>query len=290
MEARKLEALITSVELGSFNKAAKVLGYTQSGLTHMMNALERELGFSVLERNNYGVKLTENGRQLLEAAREFVRAERELQEQIRGINAASGQTLQIGAYASIAAHWLPAVIKAFTKERPQMTVEIRMGTVEQLRSWLEKGAVDLVFGSDVGCWQQWIPLGTDPFVAVLPPDYQPDREDFFPIEQFNHKEFIMPADGFDLDIIRELRKHEVTPRFKSTQVDDPAVLSMVEHSLGITIMTRLVLKGDTHRVRVIPIAPEMHRELGIALPSAKKPPVPVRQFIDCAQRLSLSVE
>ena len=56
MEARKLEALITSVELGSFNKAAKVLGYTQSGLTHMMNALERELGFSVLERNNYGVQ------------------------------------------------------------------------------------------------------------------------------------------------------------------------------------------------------------------------------------------
>lgn len=41
MDTKKLEALLTAVELGSFTRAAEVLGYTQSGLTHMMNSLER---------------------------------------------------------------------------------------------------------------------------------------------------------------------------------------------------------------------------------------------------------
>ena len=43
MDTKKYEALLASARLGSFTKAAQELGYTQSGLTHMMNALEQEL-------------------------------------------------------------------------------------------------------------------------------------------------------------------------------------------------------------------------------------------------------
>ena len=44
MEAKKLEILMTAVDLGSFSKASEVVGYTQSGLTHLVNSLEREIG------------------------------------------------------------------------------------------------------------------------------------------------------------------------------------------------------------------------------------------------------
>ena len=47
MESKKLEALLMAVDLGSFTKAAEVMGYTQSGLTHMMNSLEKDIGFTV---------------------------------------------------------------------------------------------------------------------------------------------------------------------------------------------------------------------------------------------------
>jgi len=39
MDSKKLEILMTTADLGSFTKASEVVGYTQSGLTHMMNAL-----------------------------------------------------------------------------------------------------------------------------------------------------------------------------------------------------------------------------------------------------------
>ena len=44
MESKKLEALLMAVDLGSFTKAAEVMGYTQSGLTHLVDSLERDIG------------------------------------------------------------------------------------------------------------------------------------------------------------------------------------------------------------------------------------------------------
>ena len=46
MDSKKLEILMTAVDLGSFTKTSEVVGYTQSGLTHMMDVLEKEVGFT----------------------------------------------------------------------------------------------------------------------------------------------------------------------------------------------------------------------------------------------------
>ena len=58
MDTKKLEVLAAAVEYGSFTRAAENLGYTQSGLTHMMNSLEKDIGFPVLLRGRQGVRLT----------------------------------------------------------------------------------------------------------------------------------------------------------------------------------------------------------------------------------------
>ena len=52
MDSKKLEILVTAADLGSFTKTSEVVGYTQSGLTHMMDALEREIGFPLLQRSH----------------------------------------------------------------------------------------------------------------------------------------------------------------------------------------------------------------------------------------------
>ncbi len=54
MDTKKLEALAAAVQYGSFTRAAEALGYTQSGMTHMMNSLERDIGFPVLLRGRAG--------------------------------------------------------------------------------------------------------------------------------------------------------------------------------------------------------------------------------------------
>ena len=85
MESKKLEALLMAVDLGSFTKAAEVLGYTQSGLTHMMNSLEKEVGFTLLERGRSGVRLTEEGERVAPAVREFLQANARLDSVIEQV-------------------------------------------------------------------------------------------------------------------------------------------------------------------------------------------------------------
>ena len=82
MDLRKLEALVVAVELGSFTKAAQQLGYSQSGLTHMMNALEQEIGFPLLLRDHRGVRLTAQGQQIYPTIQQLLAVHRLLLHEI----------------------------------------------------------------------------------------------------------------------------------------------------------------------------------------------------------------
>lgn len=92
MDLRKLEALATAVELGSFTKAAAKLGYTQSGLTHMMNALEREIGFPILLRDHHGVRLTDEGCRLFPKIQKILEINRQLCDEMDDIHAARAES------------------------------------------------------------------------------------------------------------------------------------------------------------------------------------------------------
>ena len=50
MDSKKLHAFLNVIQSGSLTRAAETLNYTQSGMTHMMNALEDDVGLKLLER------------------------------------------------------------------------------------------------------------------------------------------------------------------------------------------------------------------------------------------------
>ena len=86
MDSKKLEALAAAAEQGSFTRAAQQLGYTQSGLTHMMNSLEREIGFPVLVRDRRGVRLTPAGQRILPMVQQCLAANQALEREISLVN------------------------------------------------------------------------------------------------------------------------------------------------------------------------------------------------------------
>lgn len=98
MDAKKLEILMTAVDLGSFSKASEVVGYTQSGLTHLVNSLEREIGFPLIMRSHNGVSLTEQGKELVPDIRQFLQANASLENRIQAMAKQQGETIRIAAY------------------------------------------------------------------------------------------------------------------------------------------------------------------------------------------------
>ena len=286
METKKWEALVTAAELGSFTRAAEKLGCTQSGLTHMMNSLESEVGFPLLIRDRYGVRFTPAGERILPAVRELLQAGKRLEGEIAAQSSRKRENIRVAAYSSICMHWLPTIVQQFRWDFPDVSVDIRMGSVEEMYRWLQDDKVDLSFASrqDRGRYD-WVPLWDDPLLAILPMDYPAEGLSRFPVAEFDGKEFLMPSLGFDMDILRVFEDRDVRPDIKDTQVEDAAILSMVEHGLGVSILSELVLQGRRDNVRCLPLDPPACRRIGIAAQSLEEASPIVRQFIDYSTRI-----
>ena len=287
MESKKLEALLMAVDLGSFTKAAEVLGYTQSGLTHMMNSLEKEVGFTLLERGRSGVRLTEEGERIAPAVREFLQANARLDSVIEQVASSRTEIIRVSAYASIAMHWLPGIIQRFREECPDVDVDIRMADhVDVPYELLAQGKMDaiLVSPQDEGQYE-WVHLADDPMFAVLPKDFDTQGMTAFPLAAFEARDFIMPSQGFDKDIMRIFNRIGVKPHILPTWVDDPTVISMVSHGLGVSMMTELSVRGRTDGVKLLPVEPASSRELGLAVRSLDAASDGLRHFIDCTKRV-----
>ena len=287
MESKKLEALLMAVDLGSFTKAAEVLGYTQSGLTHMMNSLEKEVGFTLLERGRSGVRLTEEGERIAPAVREFLQANARLDSVIEQVASSRTEIIRVSAYASIAMHWLPGIIQRFREECPDVDVDIRMADhVDVPYELLAQGKMDaiLVSPQDEGQYEG-VHLADDPMFAVLPRDFDTQGMTAFPLAAFEARDFIMPSQGFDKDIMRIFNRIGVKPHILPTWVDDPTVISMVSHGLGVSMMTELTVRGRTDGVKLLPVEPASSRELGLAVRSLDAASDGLRHFIDCTKRV-----
>lgn len=181
---------------------------------------------------------------------------------------------------------LPEVIQQFRRNQPGIGVDIQMGSVQEVYRWVQEGRVDLCFASrQESVALDWIPMQDDELLAILPPDYDNGGRSAFPVEEFTGKEFLMPSMGFTLDIMRVLNRHGVTPLIRTTQVSDSVILSMVEHGLGVSMLSRLVLQGRQGGVQALPLAPRAVRELGMASRPRRELRPMVRRFMDEAREM-----
>ena len=279
MNVSKFKALLTAVDMGSFSAAADKLGYTQSGLTHMMNALEDELGFSILQRGRFGVKLTAGGERVIAKIRQLVACEDALLNEIELVKSYGDNVIRIGAYSSVAATWLPTIVERFNREFPDVTLNIQTGTVTELYGGLEEGRFDLCFSSKIPKYDlKWIPLALDRFYAILPKDY-PLSGSEFPIQAFNGTKFLMPGLGFDEEISTVFSENNVKPFVTPTYVDDPAIISMVEHGIGISMLSELIISGRADGVNVVPIVPTAYRTLALCHLQDKVLTLPIKRLI-----------
>ena len=283
MDSKKFEILMTAADLGSFSKASEIVGYTQSGLTHMMDALEREIGFPLLRRNHSGIQLTQQGAQLMPAIREFLQANANLENQIRTIAEKKSEVIRIAAYASIAMHWVPEILYRFRRLCPEVNVDLRMvdHALEPFEL-LESGQTDVIFASrqNYSCCD-WIPLYQERMYAILPKDYPLGERSVFPLEEFSGQEFLMPYGRFDIDVKAALEPVGVKLNAKISRVDDETVIRMVGRGLGVSMMTELMIRGRTDDVLCVPVSPPAIRELGMGTHVRKKETDHIQKLKEC---------
>ena len=283
MDAKKLEILMTAVDLGSFSRASEVVGYTQSGLTHLVNSLEREIGFPLIVRSHNGISLTEQGRDLMPDIRQFLQANASLENRIQGIREKQTETIRIAAYASIAMFWMPEILYRFRRICPNVDVDLRMvdHALEPFEL-LQDGKTDVIFASRQNYGTcEWTPLYHELLYAILPRDYPLKSHTEFTLKEFEGKEFLMPYGRFDIDVHAAFKREGVKANEQTVYVDDETVIRMVGKGLGISMMSELMIRGNTDDVLCIPVTPKSIRELGMGTEKGVELSESVRRLKEC---------
>lgn len=267
MSLKKLEAFVKVVDLGSLTRAAQALGYTQSGVSHMISALEDEFGFLLLKRNRSGVRLTVEGERVLSAVRGILNSNEQLTQTIAAIHGLDTGTVRIGTFSSVAVHWLPGMIQSFQQKYPRIEFKLLNGDYHDVEHWLSEGAVDLGFVTlptrlDLPC----IPLWEDKLLAILPEHHRLAHLSKFPLSEVESEDFIGLLEDSNHDIRRIFAPVGLTPKMKFTTKDDYAIIAMVAHGLGISILPELLLKNSIGpHLRTMELDPAATRTIALAL-------------------------
>jgi DNA-binding transcriptional LysR family regulator len=161
LEVRHLLALRTVAEEGSIGRAARKLRYGQSAISAQIAALERVVGARLFERHTAPrrVELTDAGRLLLEHAGAILSRVGAARADL--VAASSTEpALRVGAFQSATIHVIPRILKTFTRQLPDTTLELyESGDDRELLQMVSQGTLDLAFA--------FLPLPEGPFSAEV---------------------------------------------------------------------------------------------------------------------------
>jgi DNA-binding transcriptional LysR family regulator len=172
VELRHLAALEAVARTGSFRRAARELGYTQSAVSQQIAQLERIVGQRLFHRPGgpRRVEPTEAGLLLLRHADSIVAQLDAARADMAALAEGEAGTLRVGIYQSVGARLLPALVRRFRAQWPRVGVRVREESAAgDLLRLLEHGELDLSF-ADLPLPEgpyEWAELLQDPYVLLV---------------------------------------------------------------------------------------------------------------------------
>ncbi|MGJ0909428.1 LysR family transcriptional regulator [Clostridium botulinum] len=281
MNIQKYMAFVKTVEYGSFTKAAEILNYSQSGISRMINDLEKEWKIILLERNKNGVKLSSDGMKLLPFAKSVVSDYEKLQMQVDELNGLQSGFIRIGTFSSVATHWLPNIINKFQEVYPNIDYELLLGDYTEIEEWILEGRVDCGFlRLPTHADFETIFLEQDKLMAIIPEKHPLNKYDKVPIKTLCDEPFMLLEKGAKAEVSEIFEKYNLTPKIHFTTWDDYAIMSMVESGLGISILPQLILKRVPYHIVAKELDIPAYRNIGLALRNKKTASLAAKRFLD----------
>lgn len=283
MDTKKLAALLEVISVKSINKTSEKLGYTQSGLTYVLNTLNDELGVSLLDRNRNGVALSGNGEKLLPYIRAILDSEAVFNEQLHNIIKQASNKIRVGAYTSISSYWLPDAIRDFQNKYPDISIEVRVGSFD-IPKWLENDEIDIAIAEKALAGDfDWLFLCDDEMCAAIPCSNPLSQHASVSLEEIVKYPLVFPSNNSKNVVTVNMQEHGLN--FQNNVIistsEGGSLLRMVGSGLGISFITKLYMPECPDTVKLLPITPPLTRPIGVIAKNRKGLPPQIHNFIRC---------
>jgi DNA-binding transcriptional LysR family regulator len=236
------EVFKTIVESGSFTKASEQLFIAQPSLSKTIQRMEKKLGITLFERSNRIIRLTEEGQLVYEKAIILLQQMKELTIQLEDMNEHIKGHLKVGLPQIIGTFFFPQVVKTFSKEYTEVTLEIVEEGGLSVEKLVEKGEVDVAFvvlpARSNELEEQLI--FEAPFVACLPKGHALKDEKQITLAQLQQDDWIMFDTTFALRqvVLESCRKEQFVPTIAYSTKQWDLLMALVREGLGVAIVPR----------------------------------------------------
>ncbi len=261
VELRHLAALEAVVRTGSFGRAARELGYTQSAVSQQIAQLERIVGQRLFDRPGgpRRVRPTEAGLLLLRHADAIVARLDAARADMAALREGAAGTLRVGIYQSVGARLLPALVRRFSTQWPRVGVHVREESdAAGLLRLLEHGELDLTF-ADLPLPEgpfEWAELLQDPYVLLVSARSDlAELDSAPPLRELAKLPLIGRRSTGEPERFLAGRVTELNVVFRTD--DNGTLAALVAEGLGAAIEPRLVVDPRDRGVKALPFGPRI---------------------------------
>jgi DNA-binding transcriptional LysR family regulator len=285
MELRHIRSFLSLAKTLNFSRTAEIIHLSQPALSLQIQALEKEIGVTIVERAGRRTVLTAAGAAF---QREAAGGLTQLGQAMRSARlAAEGKlgVVRIGFVSTAGTHIVPRLIREYRPLNPRVEFSLRNVLTADQGKMLEEGALDLGFlrmpfigGPSV----EVVPILQEQLVIVVPSSHSLAKKSSVRLRETANETYVLyeraHAPGFHDLVVTILNDAGVIPTVNQVAGEMPTLIALIASGVGISLLpisavniTRAAVVGCEIRDK-IPIS-----EVGLAW--CKKPaPAVVEQF------------
>lgn len=266
MDIDALQAFVAVAENQSFSQAASQLFLTQPAISKRVAGLESELDTRLFDRIGRKVELTESGQSLLPRARSILLEVEDSRRAISNLSGKIGGKLSIGTSHHIGLHRLPPVLRSFTRQYPEVELDLHfMDSEEACRAVehgdLELGIVTLPLQTPEDLHAEFI--WPDPLAIVVEKHHALANKQQVSLAELADEPAILPTHGtYTREIIEKTiqpEKLHLNIRLATNYLE--TIKMMVSIGLGWSVLPCSMLTGELVSLQIKGL--KLERQLGV---------------------------
>lgn len=249
MNIAQLKAFVTVIERGSFSEAARELGVSQPAVSMQLQALESDLGVTLLDRRYRKVDLTEAGQELLPHARRVLEELAQAEDRLAELSGTVTGRLNVAASTTPGVYVIPRVLGSFVERYPQVGLSVTVLDTAEVMDAVESGRAHIGIAGSTAPGRKVVfePVGTDELLLIAPPGHRLAGQRPTALSELCEESWVLrePGSGTRKQSERILMDHGLDPAELRVAVElsmGEAIVNAVEGGLGIAIVSRFAAR------------------------------------------------
>ncbi len=252
---KQMKAIQAIAGHGKIVNAAKVLSLTPPAVTIQLKQAEEEVGMTLFDRTQEGMRPTAAGLAVIETAQAIDERLRLLQDQVDAIRGVRAGSLRLGV-VSTAKYFAPRLMAAFMKEHPAIEMRLIVGNRAETIDKLRNHDVDIAL---MGRPPRDVPVraaafGDHPLVIIAPPEHGLAKARDISKERIAQEQFLIREPGSGTRISLEIFFADLPGRIDDLGAEmgsNETIKQAVMAGLGVAFISAHTIASEVEAGRLI---------------------------------------